>query len=166
MITVSVANADRVAAALAKAPDMVLDALRVKIDAQTVDLQAYVITQKLHGQVLHQRSSALAKSIQREEAAVSGDVVQGKVFSSGDVKYAGIHEYGGTIPAHDVVATKAQALAFVIDGKQMFAKSVHIPDVHMPERSFLRSSLAENREQIMHGLEKAAAAGVRKALGE
>jgi hypothetical protein len=41
----------------------------------------------------------------------------GQVYSSGDVKYVAIHEFGGVIPAHDVEAKKAQALHFVWEGK-------------------------------------------------
>ena len=79
--------------------------------------------------------------------------VVGKVASSGDVKYAGIHEFGGKTPAHDIYPDKAKALAFMIGGKQVFAKVVHHPGSQMPERSFLRSSLSDMRQEILDGLE-------------
>jgi hypothetical protein len=36
-----------------------------------------------------------------------------------------------------------KALAFVLGGKQVFTARVNLPAVTMPERSYLRSSLAE-----------------------
>jgi hypothetical protein len=41
------------------------------------------------------------------------------------------------------VPNKAKALAFVLGRKQVFATRVNLPAVTMPERSYLRSSLAE-----------------------
>ena len=74
---------------------------------------------------------------------------------SGDVKYAAIHEFGGTIPPHQIVPDKAKALAFAIGGKQVFAARVNLPAVTMPERSYLRSSLAEMAEAIRERLSEA-----------
>jgi hypothetical protein len=50
------------------------------------------------------------------------------------------------------VPDKAKALAFVVGGKQVFAARVNLPAVTMPERSYLRSSLAEMAEEIAEGL--------------
>lgn len=47
---------------------------------------------------------------------------------------------------------KAKALAFVVGGKRAFAARVNLPAVTMPERSYLRSSLAEMAEEIAEGL--------------
>ena len=58
------------------------------------------------------------------------------IATSGDLKYAAIHEYGGTIPPHQIVPDKARALAFAIGGKQVFAARVNLPAVTMPERSY------------------------------
>jgi len=58
---------------------------------------------------------------------------------SGDVKYAAIHEFGGTIPPHQIVPDKAKALAFLVGGKQAFAARVQLPAATMPERSYMRA---------------------------
>ena len=78
-----------------------------------------------------------------------------RIGTSGDVKYAAIQEFGGTIPPHEIVPDKAKALAFAIGGKQVFAARVNLPAVTMPERSYLRSSLAEMAEEIAEGLSQA-----------
>jgi phage gpG-like protein len=131
----------------------------------TINLQEHVIRDKLSGQVLNQKSGALARSIQQMVTATD-ETVTGEVFSAGDVKYARIHEYGGTTPAHDIIPTKANALAFAIGGKQIFAKIVHHPGSKMPERSFLRSSLADQATEIMDGLRSATLKAMRRLVGQ
>jgi hypothetical protein len=53
------------------------------------------------------------------------------------------------------VPDKAKALAFLVGGKQAFAARVELPAVTMPERSYLRSSLAEMADEIGQGLSEA-----------
>ena len=50
---------------------------------------------------------------------------------------------------------KAKALAFLVGGKQAFAMRVNLPAIAMPERSYLRSSLAEMADEIRAGLSEA-----------
>jgi len=144
---------DGVSAALAAMPDRVRDALSSKATMLSTVLQAK-IQQKLAGAVLNTRSGALARSIVATVDASSADVVV-SIASSGDVKYAAIHEFGGTIPPHQVVPDKARALAFAVGGKQAFAARVNLPAIAMPERSYLRSSLAEMADEIRDGLSEA-----------
>ena len=47
--------------------------------------------------------------------------------------------------------SKAKALAFAIGGKQVFAARVNLPAIAMPERSYMRSSLAEMADEIRGG---------------
>ena len=75
-----------------------------------------------------------------------------RIATSGDIKYAAIHEFGGMIPPHQIVPDKAKALAFLVGGKQVFAARVNLPAVTMPERSYLRASLAEMAGQIAEEL--------------
>jgi phage gpG-like protein len=144
---------DGYSAALAPTPERVRAALSAKANALAADLQAK-IQQKLAGTVLNARSGALARSIIAtiEDSSASVSV---RIAASGDVKYAAIHEFGGTIPPHQIVPNKTRALAFAIGGKQVFAARVQIPTVTMPERSYLRSSLAEMADAIREGLSEA-----------
>lgn len=127
-----------------------------------IELQRYIVVNKLSGQVLNKRTGRLARSIQQRVVDTPTDI-RAYVFSAGDVKYAAIHEYGGVIPAHKVQAKNAQALSFMWHGKRVTVKSVQIPNVHMPERSFMRSSLRENALKIQEKIREAAILGVKES---
>jgi phage gpG-like protein len=158
MFSIQVDGQQEVVARFTSMPSKLHAALTKKIWTLAIEL-ATRVRKKLSGEVLQVRTGALRASINEDVQTTTNSVVA-RVYSSGDVKYAGIHEFGGVIPAHDTVPNKAKALAFIMGGKQVFAKRVHIPDVHMPERSFLRSSLAEMKDQIIQGMRDAARDGL------
>jgi phage gpG-like protein len=134
-------------------------ALTAALSAKAAELAAaladMVKNDKLSGGVLNARSGALRDSI---AASVSADADGGvaSVGSEGDVKYAAIQEYGGKTSAHEILPVKAQALAFVIGGAQLFARRVEHPGSLIPERSYLRSSLDDVRDEIVAALAEAA----------
>jgi phage gpG-like protein len=132
---------DDFSASLAGMPDRVRQALSSKANVLAAALEAK-IQQKLSGGLLDTRSGALASSIIATVDESSANVSV-RIGTSGDVKYAAIQEFGGTIPPHEIVPDKAKALVFATGGKAAFAKRVNLPAVTMPERSYLRSSLAE-----------------------
>ncbi|HEY1794915.1 MAG TPA: HK97-gp10 family putative phage morphogenesis protein [Stellaceae bacterium] len=111
------------------------------------------VERNLSGAVLQQRSGRLASSIdvsiERTGSAVSATV-------GSDVPYAAIHEYGGVIPAHEILPKSARALAFPWQGRERFFKRVELPAVQMPERSFMRSALAEMAPEIRAAMAAAA----------
>ena len=117
-------------------------------------LRNHIIQDKLLGQVLNRRTGRLGQSIQQKVDS-SATSITGTVYSAGDVKYAAIHEFGGHIPAHIIEAKNAQALAFVMGGKQVFAKRVNWPGATMPQRSFMRSSLADMKDEIVQKMTQA-----------
>jgi phage gpG-like protein len=137
---------DTASAALAALPERIAAALAAKGNALAAALQAK-IQQKLSGDVLQMKSGALAGSIAVTIDELSTGVAV-RIAPSPDMKYAAIHEYGGTIPPHQIVPDKARALAFLAGGKQAFAARVNLPAVAMPERSYMRSSLAEVADEI------------------
>ncbi len=150
---------DDASAALAGMPDRLRQALSAKGNELAASLQAK-IQQKLAGEALNARTGALARAITAtiDNGSAGISVVIGV---SGDIKYAAIHEFGGTIPPHQIVPDKARALAFLVGGKQAFAMRVNLPAIDMPERSYLRSSLAEMTDEIGAGMSEA----VVEALG-
>jgi phage gpG-like protein len=150
---------DSYSAALAGMPDRVRQALSDKANALAAALQEKV-QQKLAGTVLNTKSGALAGSIVVTVDDASANVAA-RIATSPDIKYAAIQEYGGTIPPHEIVPDKAKALAFVVGGKQMFAARVQIPAVTLPERSYMRSSLAEMADEIKDGLSEAVVGAIR-----
>lgn len=116
---------------------------------------AYCVATKLSGDPLHRRSGRLSRTV-HGEAEPTGDLVSGVVAAGRDVPYARIHEFGGLIKAHTVVAKNAQALKITLPGGTViFRKSANIPAIQMPERSYMRSSL---RERAPDGIAKLKAA--------
>ena len=152
MIDVAVKGLDEVAARFAGLPQSL--AARV---AQEVERLGGVLRDRvernLSGDVLQRRSGRLAASI-----AVTVEPTAGGASAtvSSDAPYAAIHEYGGTIPARTILPQSARALAFPWRGQQRFFKRVTVPAVTMPERSFMRSALAETAPEIRAALEGAA----------
>lgn len=110
---------------------------------------------KLSGDVLQVRSGALRRSIFSDQSETTTSV-EGRVAQSADVPYGRIHEFGGKTAAHDILPKKGDVLAFVMGGKQVFAKVVHHPGSQIPERSFMRSSLHEMEAAISNGYKQAA----------
>jgi phage gpG-like protein len=160
MLTVTMVGADALAQRLEALPGAIQEVVRVKTADLARRLRAHVVDDKLSGQVLRSRTGALRASI-GADVTVDGDTVQARVFSSGEVKYARIQEYGGRTPAHDITPAKAKALAFVMGGRTVFAAIVHHPGSTIPERSYLRSSLADMASVISDELK----AAVASALG-
>ncbi len=154
MITIERIDDAEIIAKLKSMPAKLRRTLQATTKLLAVELEDYVTSRKLSGQVLKVRTGRLRRSINNSVEATE-NTVTGKVYSSGDVKYAAIHEYGGTIQIPEIRPTKAQALAFMVGGKQVFAKFVRAHSVHMPERSYLRSSLRENAAHIEETYERA-----------
>ena len=141
-------------------PTEVQRALRNKVTSQTLRLEAYIKVNKLSGQVLHVRSGDLRRSI-KSKFEGSGDTIRGEVVSE-DVKYAGIQEYGGITAPHEITPVKAKALAFMQEGKMAFYKRVHHPGSKIPERSYMRSALAELQASMTEELRVAVIEALRK----
>jgi HK97 gp10 family phage protein len=127
------------------------------VTSDALKLEA-LVKAKLSGQVLKVVTGSLRASIFSRVNSES-DAVTGQVASSGDVKYAAIHEFGGRTPAR-VIEAKGKALAFMWQGKQVFFKRVNNPGATMPERSFLRSSLADMKDEIVRDLNDAVRRGL------
>ena len=137
---------DTATAALGALLERIRAALVAKAGVLAAKLQAK-IGQKLSGEVLQMKSGALAGSIGVTIEETSGGVAV-RLATSADVKYAAIHEFGGVIPPHEIVPDKAKALAFLVGGRQAFAARVNLPAIAMPERSYMRTSLAEMADDI------------------
>jgi phage gpG-like protein len=132
-------------------PAALASALLAKAQALGEALVDKVRNEKLSGQVLNARSGALRDSIAAEVTSAGG-TVSATVASVGDVKYAAIQEYGGKTAAHEILPSKAAALAFVEGGATRFARRVEHPGSLIPERSYLRSSVEEMADAIVAAL--------------
>ena len=156
MFAIGLDGLDETSARLDGLPAALGAALAAKAAELSAALADRVRNDKLTRGLLNARSRALKDSIFAEASAGSDGVVA-SVGSAGDVKYAAIQEYGGKTPAHEILPNKAQALAFVSGDGQRFARRVEHPGSVIPEQSYLRSSLAEMRDEIISSLTEAAA---------
>jgi phage gpG-like protein len=129
-------------------------ALQAALGAKATELAAALadlVKDKLSGAVLNAGSGALRDSIAASVTA-DADGVLALVASEGDVKYAAIQEYGGKTSAHEILPVKGDVLAFVAGNGQHFARRVEHPGSVIPERSYLRSSLEDMKDEILAAL--------------
>ena len=134
-------------------------ALQAALGAKATELAAALadlVKDKLSGAVLNAGSGALRDSIAAGVTA-DADGVLASVGSEGDVKYAAIQEYGGKTSAHEILPVKGDVLAFVAGNGQHFARRVEHPGSVIPERSYLRSSLEDMKDEILAALADCAA---------
>lgn len=164
IVNVTVAGDAELIARLKGMPRAVNEALYKKVLTLSLKLENLVKTGKLNGQVLNRITGALSRSIDHVVDRSLASVI-GRVYSSGDVKYAAIHEYGGTTSPHVIEPKKASVLAFIgKGGGQVFARKVNHPGSKMPERSFMRSSLHDMSTEISLGLKTAVVGAVQKQV--
>jgi phage gpG-like protein len=162
MIGLEITGSEQVIAKLGEMTGKIRIAASSSLDKWATELAGYIKSEKLSGQVLKRQTGHLSQSVRpvtTSEFSTTTTISAGSMAGDG-VKYAKIHEYGGLIPAHVVVVRNAKALAFSVGGVTRFAKSVQIPDVQMPERSYMRSSLREEAPQGIEALKQA----VREAI--
>lgn len=153
MIDVSVTGLDEAAARLAALPQTLAARLAREVERLGGVLRDRV-ERKLSGEVLRRRTGRLAASI---AVTVEPTAAGASATVGSDAPYAAIHEYGGTIPTRTILPQSARALAFPWRGRQRFFKRVALPAVTMPERSFMRSALAETAPEIRAAIAAAAA---------
>ena len=163
MIRLSFNNSDqRVAESLRAKGPRILEAVRTKMDGLMIELQAKIVGEKLSGQVLNRRTGKLSNSIRALPADIEqnfqGDSVVGRVEGGGGPAFYGrVQEFGGT-HSYPIVPVNAKALAFMMGGKQVFfMRVIHPP---LQERSFMRSSLEESREDIFNSLKQSVREGI------
>lgn len=105
----------------------------------TIALQRTVMETKLSGQVLKNRTGNLRRSITQQVIAEQ-DQIRGVVGVDRTAWYGKLHEYGATVSA-----TSRRGKSYTI---------------HFKERSFLRSSLAEQKDRILDELRGAVSQAV------
>jgi len=167
MFNITLVGDIEIAAAFDAMPTALRDALVKEISSLSIGLRTYIVEAKLHGQVLNQRTGNLARSIKADEPIVEGDTVRGEVFSSGDVKYAAFWEFGFT--GDETVRAHTRMYRSIDDGKHertAAAVGTFTRHVDQPARSFMRTGLADQHDQIVEGLRGAAMRGMRARLGE
>lgn len=157
MIAASVDGLDALGRRLGELPQTLAARLAQEVERLGAVLRDRV-ERNVAGAVLRPRSGRLAASI-AVEVERNGAVIDATVSS--DAPYAAIHEYGGTIPAREILPHSARVLAFPWRGQQRFFKRVQLPPVTIPKRSFMRSALDETEPAIRAAIERAAYEAIR-----
>lgn len=141
------------------------------VQNSTTRLQAHVMGQKLSNQVLHVRTGKLRRSITQKISA-SSDGMTGIVGTN--TRYAAIHEFGGIIkhPPREMLIKLRETRKGALMRQEgfpnlaRFAKKTHkmaresvvtskYYEVHMPKRSFLKSSMEDLKPSIREELRNA-----------
>lgn len=160
MLNVQITGDKELIARLDAMQDNVRAALFKKVWSLSAKLENKIKNEKLSGQVLNVVSGALRRSI-GSDVEQDGSKVIGKAIQSGDVKYGAAHEFGFegdvTVAAH--TREVDNIFGREVDPRTQFIKAF-TRHVKMPEKSFMRSSLNDMREEIIKGLTEA----VRKGL--
>lgn len=130
------------------------------ITSLTLSLSRLSIS-KASGTVLQSRTGALVAAIAkgtfiRKTASRITGVVGLKGASKEVAIYGSSQEHGATIKARLVEARNVSKLRFTIGNEFKFAKRVQIPEIKLPKRSFLKSSLAQMSGDAKSQLEAAA----------
>jgi hypothetical protein len=146
MISFSLQGDDAVIHMLqAKVPALTA-AVRTSVTRATFMLVGYVKANKLSGQVLKNRTGTLRRKINGRVVESANSIV-GQVGVK--LAYAAAHEYGfdGNENVREHLRTIKQAFGRSIS-PVTFTVKAHSRHVHLPERSFLRSSLHELTPEI------------------
>lgn len=166
MITVQIQGDKELQAKFKNMPASVNLSLMKAMTVLTIKLKDNIINNKLSGQVLNKISGNLIRSIQQTVTGNSYQV-KGSVFSAGDVKYAAIHEYGGTIQHPGgtayIIDSKTKMAVFIsnaaAEGKNYPRTAAH--EITMPERSYMRTAFAEFQDTIKSTLTLAIQEGTK-----
>jgi hypothetical protein len=141
--------------------------------ARALDLQneltiGYAQRNKLSGSgptTLGVRTGLLRRSLHRTDAVVSGPLIAGAIGSN--VAYAGVHEYGfdGDVQVKGFVRRNRRQDLFSVKKKKLSANGISFVKaftrhMHLPERSFVRSSINERLPKYNSALSKAVVAAL------
>lgn len=151
MIAAELIGAERVVAFLELLPPKAMAAIKADVSRLALLLLRKVKEEKLNGQVLKNRSSTLMRSINMKVDASPQQVI-GSVGTN--IRYAAAHEFGfqGTVnvPAHLRMMKVAWGRA--VKNPRQIMVGAHSMKMNLPERSFLRSAMAEMAPEITESL--------------
>jgi len=127
------------------------------ISLLTPELAAFVVEQKLSGQVLNKRTGKLQESIKALGVTQGENIVTGTVTQDNDIaSYGIIHEFGGNIPSR----TGSPMHWIGDEGESVFATFAR--GFTLPERSFMRSALEDFAPHVEEMILLAVARGIEQ----
>jgi hypothetical protein len=129
----------------------IVEVLAQKITYLNLKLQAHIVAEKLSGQVLNHRSGRLAGSVVAQPTVAEGTSLVGQVTAaSGPAWYGRLHEYGGSFIGARVNLKHPPHMVRRARGERVMTGSPY--GIFFPERSFMRSSIDDMREEILDQL--------------
>lgn len=151
MIKGTIIGSEQIAAKFDRMQAQAMPKLQERIAKVVIKLQSRVVANKLSGQVLRVRTGTLRRSIHSDVIA-TGNSVTGIVGTN--MEYAAFHEYGfhGTENVKEHLRTIKQAFGKSLKSPKKITIHAHTRQVDYPEHSFLRSALADMRQEIMFDL--------------
>ena len=155
MLSVEIEGDDELVVRFAATPDAIRAALAQKFGELAQKLEDKIKNEKLDGEVLVARDGRL-----RESIVVSLDET-GASLSTYGVKYAAAQEFGfdGTESVGSHSRTIREAFGRAIAPKTIVVQAFS-RQMRLPERSYMRSSLDEMREEIAQALRDAVDEGL------
>jgi phage gpG-like protein len=147
-----VVGGERAVARFGSLPNKLRVQLRIAVQRAATLVQGHSKSDKLSGQVLNVRTGRLRRSI-HTRVTESAQQVTGIVGTN--VEYARVHEYGfdGIVSVREQLRTSKLGKSFTV--------RQHARHTHVPEKSFLRSALADEREAIRAEFQRATEAALR-----
>jgi hypothetical protein len=147
---------------LEEMPDKLVKRVHECIGVWALNVQRAVLS-KVGGGLLKSRSGKLYAAIARGTRTVH-EPARGRIVGivglknadKGTYIAAGANEYGASIAARVIEARDRRALKFQVGNSNVFAARVQLPNITVPERSFMRSSLEQMKPQIIAAIDKAA----------
>lgn len=97
---------------------------------------------------LNVRSGTLLNSVDKELKFKNVQEWEGRVGPSGNVPYAGIQNWGGTVPARFVAPRNKLALKWEKNGKTFFSKGHTIPSFEIKGVHYLENAVEKVADKI------------------
>lgn len=122
-------------------PTNLQSVLMSKFQRAAAETSQYIKTDLLSGQLLGVKTGRLRSSIVGRVYSSKSKITM-SVGSRGDVPYAAIYDKGGTIPATIMYPKSRSVMRFEKGGSMIYAKVVNHPSVHIRERRYLETGVA------------------------
>ena len=133
----------------------ILHEIAISIDVLTPELGAFIVEQKLSGQVLNKITGKLQESIKPQPVVQASDAIVGEVLQDNSIAdYGRVHEWGADIPTR-----QGNPMRWIgQEGEPVFRFMAK--GFTLPERSFMRSALEDFAPRIEDVLLLAIAKGI------
>jgi phage gpG-like protein len=161
MIAAELIGAERVVAFLELLPQKAMAAIKADVSRLAITLLRKVKEEKLSGQVLKNQTGTLRRSINQRVEVFGQQAVVGSVGTN--LSYAAAHEFGfnGPVNVKAHLRLVKKAWGKTVRNPQEHPVRAFTRQMHLPERSFLRSAMAEMAPEIREGLEAAISKAVK-----